>query len=144
MTIRQLVAIQCSFGDSLAQKLSLHEHSRLASLLIYADPVSNRGIKLLMKLNIPSLKQLELVETQMTTDSLKVLRKGNCRLASASMSYHKGVSCNEMLKGLYRLLTDTVLTNQKLTFLRDPSISIMFEYFAFLAKIEVITVRVNQ
>ena len=108
--------IECNIGDSLASKLSRLNLSILISLNLYADPITNRGIKQLMKLNLPFLKAFTLIETCITMDSFEVLRKGSFQLAKISINYHRCISFNKILRGLYRLLTDKVIPEYSLRF----------------------------
>ena len=51
----------------------LKEH--LQHLFLHSEPIGNKEVNLLAKMDLPNLKSLQLGNTNLTTDCLKMLRK---------------------------------------------------------------------
>jgi len=106
----------------------------LRCLIIIADPLTNKGIKQLMKLNLQHLLAIILIETQMTTDGLNSYKKGNCKLCRAFIGYHSSINYNELLKKGLSLINSNKLSEYDIGPMEDPQISLDLHYFAFLSK----------
>ena len=87
--------INCGIGDNFSNNFQGQYHNRVQSISIASDPFGNKGIKILLKADFPRLNYLELSNTNITTDSIQILKKG--------------------LEGLYQL---SVLTQQNFAFSR--------------------------
>ncbi len=61
--------------DGLHQKLSMIQLKHLQDLSIFCDPFGNRGLKNLVKLSMPSLKTVSILNTNVTADGIKALRR---------------------------------------------------------------------
>lgn len=61
-------------GNRAADILSQTSCFSLKSLVISSDPIGNRGIKKLMKVNFPNLLNLRIENSNITTDFVKMLR----------------------------------------------------------------------
>lgn len=49
--------------------------SKLQYIVIGCDPIGNKGVKKLMGIEMNSLQKFLLINTQCTTDSIKLLKK---------------------------------------------------------------------
>jgi hypothetical protein len=59
----------------MADKISHPFYHNIQYLEITSDPIGNKGIKKLAYLSLPKLNTLEIRNTNLTTDSIKMLRK---------------------------------------------------------------------
>ena len=75
-SIKEMSLIKCGLGNRFAYILSKGHISKLQSLTISQDFLSNIGIKMLAMLRVPFLNLLTLLWTSVTVDSLKTLLKG--------------------------------------------------------------------
>ena len=73
----------------------------LEELVIKSDPISNRGISLLLKSYLPSLEILILFDTCTTSDILKVLNKKEGLYSSLGFQKTGHLNLSYYLKHLY-------------------------------------------
>lgn len=76
-----LVALyNCRLNNSFATKLNCYTHYRgLISIIIDTDPIGNKGVTDLIKLDLPELMCLKVGNTNVTNDIFKVIKKCSSR-----------------------------------------------------------------
>ena len=65
----------CQLGNSAADKLSCQLYKHIQYLRISSDSIGNKGIEKLTKLHMPNLTIITISNTNITTDSIKVMKK---------------------------------------------------------------------
>lgn len=71
----RLIFRGCSLGNTAADMLlTVKRLCFLGKIVLSSDPIGNQGIKRLMKLEIPYLQTFHLHNTNITSDSMKILR----------------------------------------------------------------------
>ena len=65
----------CQLGNPAADKLSCLCYMHIQHLCISSDSLGNKGIKKLTKLHMPSLAAVTINNTNITTDTIKVMKK---------------------------------------------------------------------
>jgi len=66
--------LKCDIGNQIAEKLS-SQIDRIICLTVYCDPISNTGVKKLIRLNLPQLRKLFLANCNITSSVVKLLTK---------------------------------------------------------------------
>ena len=73
--LRVIQLCACNIGDNFAFQISSLEFSCLEQIRLLSNPISNRGVNLLIKMELPLLKILLLDDTNITSDIFKSFKK---------------------------------------------------------------------
>ena len=93
-------------------------------------------MKLIAKINLNSLQRLMMIQTRISVDSLKTLKKSTLELKGLRIGFHRQMGHTEVLR-TFHYLTDRqgndFLTGDN----KDPLFSLSFNHFASLSKLKV-------
>ena len=79
--IWDIILINCQIGNSIHRCLEINRlRFTLSQLDIRTDPISNYGLKMLIKIDFKYFETLEIQNTNLTNDGLNMLNKGNTKL----------------------------------------------------------------
>ena len=84
--------------------------SKLMKLQIAIDPISNKGFKELIKIPMPKLRAISLVNTNLTNDMLNIMTKRQFNIFHIiEFSYQCRIDGNRFLKNVLRLTDKRVI-----------------------------------
>jgi hypothetical protein len=89
----------CRLGNTMADNISHPFYHNITYLEITSDPIGNKGIKKLAYLCLPKLRTLKIKNTNLTTDSIRMLRKrASNTIMDISFANHKHLSYDKLFK----------------------------------------------
>lgn len=92
-------------GDQLSTYLGVLKLDNLRELVIQRDPISNKGIKALLKIHLPSLIHIRfMINSNLTTDFTKTLKKLNHGVVSIAFAGPQRIVNTVFLKEVASLL----------------------------------------
>jgi hypothetical protein len=89
----------CRLGNTMADKISHPFYHNITHLTITSDPIGNKGIKKLAYLCLPKLGVLKIENTNLTMDSIKMLRKRTLNtIRDICFANHRHFNYDELFK----------------------------------------------